>query len=737
MRKMGEISLINCFWLLLTALFPSCVFCSSVEQKIYIKLNETSPCVRLLNATHQIGCRSSISGDTGVIQFLEGRTDLDWILSSGPHPPYMVVMETAFFTRTVMMEMKNSSRVAGVAVIISKKGVGSSFSPHTSCPNQDTGVYSARYGPEFARCNTTIWNPLGNGLSYEDFPFPVFALKDENQTQIIRRCYEDHNQQVNGSAPRFPLCAMQLFSHMHAVVDTVTCMRRSDLQNQFSINPVELCDPLSDYNVWTSTQALNNSAKGHAKNQSVIIAAARLDGRSFFWEEAPAAEGTVSGFIALLAAVQALRAVTREAPPRRNILFTFFQGEAFDYIGSSRMVFDMEQKKFAIDMDNVHGVLEIGQVGLRGGDLWIHSDPVSRQNSSIGDKVNTTVQELISISKGLNVSLKEPQVSQPLPPSSFQRFLRSRPIPGVVLTDHETHFNNSHFFSTLAFSHFVFLSENVTAGRSRYYESMYDDAENLNVTYPPNLTPEEQLVHVTAAAESLAAVGTLVARSLYLQADGDMSRLQEIRADTTTVAQLLYGFLVEKNNSWFRSLLPPDISKPASSILGPGPPQFYIGLRQEGSSRIHLVTLIVQHVLANMTGTITNLTETQCRNPGDVSTADRDFYSYFWVSGASSLNSSESASGSCVRASVRLSKAVSPAFEKHEYGSRDFSTWTESRWSKIEARVFLQASPELQMLTLGVGVAVLMSSLLVTYFISSKAELLFGSAPRETPTTTY
>ncbi len=42
---------------------------------------------------------------------------------------------------------------------------------------------------------------------------------------------------VNGSAPQYPLCAMQIFSHMHAVTDTVTCMRRTDLQNRFSINP--------------------------------------------------------------------------------------------------------------------------------------------------------------------------------------------------------------------------------------------------------------------------------------------------------------------------------------------------------------------------------------------------------------------------------------------------------------------------------------------------------------------
>ncbi|XP_048019612.1 LOW QUALITY PROTEIN: nicastrin [Megalobrama amblycephala] len=709
MRKMEKLISINCVKLLITALFYTCVSCSSVERKIYVELNDTVPCVRLLNATHQIGCQSSMSGDTGVLHVLESESDLDWILNTGPHPPYMVIMETAFFSRSVMLRMKNSSRVAGVAVIVSRTGLAENFSPHTTCPNQNTGVYSAKYGPELANCNVTTWNPLGNGLSYEDFAFPVFALKDENQTQVIRKCYEDHNLRLNGSAPQYPLCAMQLFSHMHAVTDTVTCMRRTDLQNRFSINPEILCDPLSDYNVWASTRPLNNSAKGQTTNESFVIAATRLDGRSFFWQEAPAAEGTVSGIVTLLAAVQALYPVIQLAPPPRNIFFSFFQGEAFDYIGSSKMVYDMERKEFVIDLNNVHSMLEIGQVGLRSGrELWMHSDPISRMNSSsVEEEVSDMMKNMHSIAAGLNVSLDEPPASQPLPPSSFQRFLRARQIQGLVLADHRTSFVN------------------------RYYESMYDDAENLNVSYPPNLSPEEKLVYETEAAKSLAEVATLVARSLYKQAGGDDSNLNNITADPKIVAQLLYGFVIQKNNSWFQSLLPPDATK--KGILSSGPPQFYIGLGPRTYGPVHSVTLFVQYIMANLTGTVTNLTETQCQKPDDISTENKDLYAYFWVSGSTAVNSS---GPFCVRAPVRLSKAVSPAFERQEYGSQDYSTWTESRWKSIRARVFLVASRELEMLTLGVGVAVLLLSLLVTYFISSKAELLFSSA-RETPTTTY
>uniref|UniRef100_A0A672RGH7 Nicastrin n=1 Tax=Sinocyclocheilus grahami TaxID=75366 RepID=A0A672RGH7_SINGR len=640
------------------------VLSSSVEQKIYVELNETVPCVRLLNATHQIGCQSSISGDTGVLHVLETESDLDWILSSGPHPPYMVIMETAFFNRSVMMRMKNSSRVAGVAVIVSKTGLADNFSPHTTCPNQNTGVYSASYGSDLANCNVTMWNPLGNGLSYEDFAFPVFALKDENQTQVIRKCYQDHNLRVNGSAPQYPLCAMQLFSHMHAATDTVTCMRRTDLQNRFSINPEVLCDPLSDFNVWTSTRPLNNSAKGHAANESVVIAATRLDGRSFFWEQAPSAEGTVSGIVTLLATIQALSPVTQEAPPPRNIFFSFFQGEAFDYIGSSKMVYDMERNDFVIDLNNVHSMLEIGQVGLRRGrSLWMHSDP-----------------------RKLSL-FSHPSVSQPLPPSSFQRFLRVRGIPGLVLADHNTSFNN------------------------RYYESLYDDAENLNVTYPPDLSPDEQLVYETDAAKSLAEVATLVARSLYIQAGGEKKNLNNITADPKI------WFLHQHVSDCVRLLW----------FLGSGPPQFYIGLGPRIHGPVHSVTRFVQYILANLTGTVTNLTESQCQNPSEVNTENKDLFSYFWVSGPASVNNT--GEPFCRSASVRLSKAVSPAFELLEYGSPNYSIIPQSRWKSIRARIF-------PMLTLGVGVAVLLLSLLVTYFISSKAELLFSSA-RETPATTY
>ncbi|KAM4727874.1 nicastrin [Anableps anableps] len=687
-------------------LFVAGVSCNSVENKIYVKLNSPVPCVRLLNATHQIGCQSSLSGDVGVLHVLESEENLDFVLRSGHHPPYMVVLESSLFNRSIMMKLKNGKgRVAGVAVVAPTSNPPLGYSPHTRCPNENSGVYSENYGPGLARCNATEWNPLGNGLSYEEFDFPIFSLKDDNDTQLIRQCYMDHNRPVNGSNPQYPLCAMQLFSHMSAVTNTPTCMRRNSIS--FSMSNDMVCDPLSDHNIWAPNKPLNTTEKGHKENESVVIAAARLDSRSFFSEIAPGAESAASGLVTLLAAAHALRNATQEAQLTRTIFYTFFHGETFDYIGSSRMVYDMEKNQFPIDLDNIHSVLEIGQVGLHSSsNLWLHTDPISRRNRSVEEEVKNLITNLKRAAAELNVSLEEPGVTQALPPSSFQRFLRARPFPGVVIEDHNSSFTN------------------------KYYQSMFDNEDNLNILYPPNLTPEEQLNHVTDTAKSLAEVATIVARALFVQAGGEKSQISSIKADDLMVSRMLYSFLISSNNSWLQEI----VTAESVSRLSNTTANFYISVEQQ----ISLPTVLVQYMLANLTGSTVNVTQENCKNQreDEDDKESKHLYNYFWVQGAAPANSTER-DGFCVRSTVHRSKAMSPAFELKNYTSSDYSTWTESRWKdNIKGRIFLVASHDLEMLTLGVGIGVLLTSLLLTYVMSSKADILFSSG-REPTSATY
>ncbi|XP_040859346.1 nicastrin isoform X1 [Ochotona curzoniae] len=676
---------------------------NSVERKIYIPLNKTAPCVRLLNATHQIGCQSSISGDTGVIHVVEKMEDLQWVLADGPNPPYMVLLEGNLFTRETMEKLKGrTSRIAGLAVTLAKPSPSQGFSPSVQCPNDGFGVYSNSYGSEFAHCKDSLWNQLGNGLAYEDFSFPIFLLEDENETKVIKQCYHDHNLSQNGSAPTFPLCAMQLFSHMHAVISTATCMRRSSIQSSFSINPEIVCDPLSDYNVWSLLKPINTSGTLEPDDR-VVVAATRLDSRSFFWNVAPGAESAVASFVTQLAAAEALQKAQDVSALPRNVMFVFFQGETFDYIGSSRMVYDMEKGKFPVPLENIASFVELGQVALRTSlELWMHTDPMSQTNESVKAQVEELLATLERTGAGVpEVILRRLNQSQALPPSSLQRFLRARNISGVVLTDYSDAFHN------------------------KYYQSVYDTAENIHVVYPEGQSPEEELNFVTDTAKALANVATVLARALYELAGG-ANFTNTIQADPQTVTRLLYGFLIRANNSWFQSILRHDLR----SYLSDSPLQHYIAVSSPTNT-----TYIVQYALANLTGQVMNLTREQCQDPSKVPSENKDLYEYSWVQGPLNSNKTERLPH-CVRSTVRLSRALSPAFELSQWSSTEYSTWTESRWKDIRARIFLIASKELEFLTLMVGFGILAFSLIVTYCINAKADILF-IAPREPGAVSY
>ncbi|XP_077645556.1 nicastrin isoform X3 [Lonchura striata] len=611
--------------LLVAALAAAPVRGNSVHRKIYIPLNHTAPCVRLLNATHQIGCQSSLSGDTGVIHVVEREQDLPWALAEGPHPPYVILLDGSLFSREILMRLKGSSRISGLAVAAASPAPEQGFSPGLKCPNDGFGLYSDSYGPQFAHCNGSEWNPDGSGLSYEDFPFPIFLLQDANETQLIKECFRAHNlPPAPGAAPQFPLCALQLQAHMHAAASTVTCMRRSSLQSAFSINPEIVCDPLLDYNVWSSLQPINASAR-LPPEQRLVLAATRVDSHSFFWNVAPGAEAAVGSFVALLAAAQALQAAPGSQQLPRNVLFVFFQGESFDYIGSSRLAFDMEHDKFPLRLENIGAFLELGQVALRNDSvLWVHTDPISRRNESVESEVQSVLSALRGAARGSGLSVQEPEASRPLPPSALQRFLRARRLlPGALLADHRGAFRN------------------------RYFQSIYDTAESLGLRYPEGLSPEQRLEFVTDTAQALAQVATLVARALFSLAGGAAGAAESIRADPKTVTRLLYGFLLNSNNSWFQSLIKPD----QRGILGPFP-QHYVAVSSPTNT-----TQLLQAVLGNLTGASANLSREQCQDPGKSPGTLPELYEYWWVQGPLDGNSSSHVSG-C----VRLSQAVIPVF---------------------------------------------------------------------------
>lgn len=127
-----------------------------------------------------------------------------------------------------------------------------------------------------------------------------------------------------------------------------------------------------------------------------------------------------------------------------NVVFSLLNGEAFDYIGSSRLVYDLKKGHFNalggvnLKFDDIKCVIEFGQ--LNEGKLYFHSN---------NGKSNKMINKL---QKALNAEVLEGSV----PPASIQSFLNENSnLTAVVISSHGAQFEN------------------------RYYNGMLDDAESL------------------------------------------------------------------------------------------------------------------------------------------------------------------------------------------------------------------------------------------------------------------
>ena len=85
----------------------------------------------------------------------------------------------------------------------------------------------------------------------------------------------------------------------------------------------------------------------------------------------------------------------------KNVMFVLFNGEAFDYIGSSRVVYDMQKGQFPqqlkhdvpvqnapVRLEDIDFFIELSQLGLvEDGQFYLHTDPVSMKDVQAQEKV--------------------------------------------------------------------------------------------------------------------------------------------------------------------------------------------------------------------------------------------------------------------------------------------------------------------------------------------------------------
>ncbi|XP_022667749.1 nicastrin-like isoform X2 [Varroa jacobsoni] len=594
-------------------------------------------CFRRLNKTHQVGCSSSISGNVGVIHLIESNADAKYVIGNGPSNMYVPVIADTDLSVQLLDKFIESKRVAGV-IIFRNGSAPTSFSPDDTCPNRYSNYHTDQQSCQW---NKHPDNKMTSAF-FRDYPFPMFYVKNGTIIGKLRDCFNKFNRQVsNYTTFEKRKCAVKLYSPMNAAVDTVTCLRRSRLSVVITA-PKGFCDPLGDNNVVTIVPANRSpEEKGSFANKTMILVA-RMDTFSMFDNFAPGADTAVT---------------------------------AFDYIGSSRFVYDLIKGKAPYNMTdkNILSLIEFNQLIPENKDKpeWFaYVDNQQYQDN------NATKETLDKIMGGLKINNVTKGALPPASAHSFLRLLSSS--PSVVITNHRDRYVN------------------------KYYNSFFDDDPH-------------RVQNLTELAKNLRVIVEKASNTIFRLAGSNND--ESVKVNQTLIEDLLECFLVNASCSLFRSV----VNEQSKVLLRKEPLQLYVGV-----GGVHIQTQIAYLVLASVSGEVVeNITDMKsCKLKKDGSE-----WSFEWMFGPAPTKEQP---GICVRHRVLLQAAVSPYFENPDNDDENdyakYSTWTESVWSASRLELFVQASRRCELVAILSGIVILVVSSVLTFLVYRQADVIFEQA---------
>ena len=177
----------------------------------------------------------------------------------------------------------------------------------------------------------------------------------------------------------------------------------------------------------------------------------------------------------VLLAVANMLSKSRESDFKRgisNVMFAFLNGESFDYIGSSNMVYNMKNSAFPssdeakgtakvedngnrnasdanitnaswpkIDLDSLKFVIELGQLNSENSELYAHVDTAFDDADLMENLKTTALNNDVKIREASNKN-------RGLPPASLQSILKEkRSVPGILVSNFDQQYSNSYYHS--------------------------------------------------------------------------------------------------------------------------------------------------------------------------------------------------------------------------------------------------------------------------------------------------
>ncbi|KAJ8921173.1 hypothetical protein NQ315_013645 [Exocentrus adspersus] len=604
------------------------------KEKMYDKIDAANGCYRRLNATHQIGCTSKRGGSTGVIHYCRDSSDLDFVINVGTAGPYVPVLPTKLFIAEIIEKLITSQKVSGLILHPNNETLDY-FTHENQCPNPLTSVENT--------CGSdSLWNPHGTGLLYRDIPFPIFYVESEDEITKIRKCFDKFNNFDRDNQKDRSLCSLELKSFMYATTNSQTCRRRSNIVT--NLNPITFCDPLGDNNIWAALYPL---VEGPQRNETepvrdfkYIVIAARMDTTSMF-EKTAGANSPVTGIITLLHTAKLLKSLLKQEDvlkAKTNVLFILFNGETYDYLGSQRMLYDMENGNFpvkglsddnnilpVIRPENISLFIELSQLGnSKDNNLYVHYLKSNAEVDNFSSKLQLN-----------NNNIQFHDVPTSLPPSSLNTFLKHNPgLPGLVISDHEKSYTNL------------------------FYNSIYDNSSNIEYQYY-NVTKGQEIPK-NSIQQFITNVSEVVAKSVYEEIMA-VNYTGNLVSNVELVNELFHCYLEDPNCKVH--------SATQKGKLPKAPLSLYVGVDRVA----HYISTMTSLTLGWFTGDVEGEGNINCTNKPKN-------YAFRYYNMSKSID--ELTVTLCFKITMNLTEAKSPAFiiEDYDWSSGLYSSWTESVW---------------------------------------------------------
>ncbi|CAF1291372.1 unnamed protein product [Adineta steineri] len=390
-----------------------------VADQMYVSFDRARYCVRHLNGTHEIGCQSSMRGNSGRMYMIDNENEFNSYLKDSKtidsSNSFIIALNIELFNSEYVDKLMNrlDSKLNGLVIYLkSNLSRPKDFSHDDQCPNHRQSYY-------LNQTETVHWNPKGTGLFFRSFPFPIVLLDEKDDYERLDKFYRQfYNTQSS------PTCGLEVKAFQSAAHTSKTCMRRNEISHSLLDAVDGFCDPVGGLNIYSKLPDSLTLVPKQRQPKSVVLILATTDSFQMFLK----AQGTTGGaqqpataLITFLALAHVIGQEQKEFNKQdKEIIFVTLDGDALDYSASFRFLFDMNNDYFPagdkneqrIKIEHIHSIIEFQSLSFSN-NLSLYAYPSSP--SIINETFIATLLEN-------NPMITRMNANSPLPPASSQIF---------------------------------------------------------------------------------------------------------------------------------------------------------------------------------------------------------------------------------------------------------------------------------------------------------------------------